>query len=45
MELSFNNYDENFGSNGEGLIDIEGIFMIIFHNENFINNGENNYQV
>ena len=44
MELSSNNYTENFGSNGEGLIDFEGIFIIYFRNENYLNNGENNYQ-
>ena len=44
VELSDNVYTENFASNGDGLIDIEGIFVIYFNNEIFINNGENNYQ-
>ena len=44
MELSSNYYGENFGSNGEGLIDIEGILIILFSYENYFNNGENNYQ-
>jgi hypothetical protein len=44
VELSDNVYTENFASNGDGLIDIEGIFVIYFNNETFINNGENNFQ-
>ena len=44
IEFSSNVYLENFGSNGQGLIEIQGVLRVYFYNESYSTNGENNYQ-
>ena len=44
VQFSSNTFEENFASNGHGIVDLINVPRVHFDNDSFIMNGDNTYQ-